>query len=195
MQQSIKPLEAAIKSYETQLQLPEKDRLSIRKIAAAFDVVDTTLLRHIKGRTKAPNQAYIHRQALTAAEETCIIDFIRRMSLSGQPPTPQTVYELAKILRDNRFRSELLDNSPIPSPLAHTWMGKFKHRHRDVIGSVWTRQLDTNRLKAESIEKLSPWFAEFGDAISKHPYKPENVYNMDETATLLVCRRIRECWI
>ena len=40
------------------------------------------------------------------------------------------------------------------------------------LRSVFTRALDTSRLKGASIEQLTPWFAEMGSLLRSHDYKP-----------------------
>lgn len=176
MQPPRTPIEAAIHSYECQLQLPVEERSSICEIATAFGVITAPLL------VAFPVILHLLVKPIftspTTTEEACILDYIRRLSLSGHPPTPQSVYEVANVLRDNRLQSNSLHTL---TPLSHTWLEKFRRRHREAIGSVWTRRIDTSRVQAESIEQLSPWFAEFGAALTKHAYKPENVYNLDET--------------
>ena len=173
------PIDTAIESYNAQLQLPERDRLSLRQIASDNGVLPGTLSKRLSGQTLPRSQAHAHRQALRPDEELALVEYIRRMSSMGHPPPPYMIYEIAHELIKNRILLSPLDIPPLPS-LSHTWLDHFKRHHPEVL-SVWSRTLDTSRLNAEDPAKLAPWFAEYGAMLSKHAYPPSLIFNMDET--------------
>ena len=179
MQQPETPLELAITSYTSQLHIPFEDQSSIRQIAEDFDVSRITLSNRLRGVTQSRSRAFTHRQALSHDEEASLVEYIRRSSLLGHPPPPYMVYEVADEIRQNRLLMASSLSLP-PPPLGHTWLDKFRKRHPQVA-SVWSRQLDTSRLDAATAENLAPWFAEMGTILDRHHYKPENIFNMDET--------------
>ncbi len=183
MQQPQTPLELALASYGQQQHIHARDRSSIRKLAEDFGVSRSTLSNRLRGLTNSYSTAHSYRQALTHDEESCLVDYIRRSSLLGHPPPPYMVYQVADEIRRNRFLIKPSPNPlPLPNhpPLGRNWLDKFRGRHPQVA-SVWSRQLDTSRLDAATPEKLAPWFAEMGTILDRNRYKPENIFNMDET--------------
>jgi len=114
---------------------------------------------------------------------TALLDYIRRTSLLGHPPPPYMVYEVADEIRRSRLSMDSPSPLPLPlpfPPLGQNWLAKFRKRHPQVT-SVWSRQLDTSRLDAATLEKLAPWFAEMGTILDRNRYKPRDIFNMDET--------------
>ena len=103
------------------------------------------------------------------------------MATLGHPPTPALVLEVANALRDNRLLTDTVKIFPQINALTPSWLAKFKERHDERIAGVWSRHLNTTRLHAESIEKLAPWFAQVGQMMEQHRYKPHNIFNMEET--------------
>ena len=174
------PIDTAIESYKAQLQLPEEDRMSIRALATENGVSTSTLHRRVSGTSVARNEAHIHRQTLTVDEEKALVEYICRWSISGHPPPPHDVISIALELLNNRVSLLPPPNLPQSPYLGHTWLGQFRRRHPEVA-TVWSRNLDTTRLKANSPEKLAPYFAEVGSLMTQHAYPPSRMFNMDET--------------
>jgi len=173
------PLEQAIAAYDDAPYESNIDVPNISAIAREFSVPANTLSKRISGVTTSRSEANIHNQALTPGEEDTLVDYIRRASLSGHPPTPQMVREIAEAIRDNRvLHPSAFPVLPLP-PLGKNWIEKFRHRHN--IKSVWSRRLDTTRFDASCLENLVPWFTEMRCLLELHKYQPEDIYNMDET--------------
>ena len=97
------------------------------------------------------------QQALTVVKEIALVKYITHMSLSGCPPTHQSVLELAENLRKYRR----LPNTP---SLGIHWIKPFLRRHPKVV-LVWTRSINTCRLDGASPEQLAPWFAKMGSLL------------------------------
>ena len=169
-------LDTAVAAHRDSHAIPEELRPSIRDIALDNQVNNSTLAYRLSGSTKPVSEAHDHQRALTDGEEDALIEYIRRQSLMGHPPPSCIVYETAEAIRQNRLPPP---SSPL-QPLGKNWLSKFRSRHPKV-SSVWSRQLDTSRSEAVTVENLAPWFAEVGMMVDRHRYKPENIYNMDET--------------
>ncbi len=169
-------IDNAINAYNAALAIPGIDPPKIRALAREFTVPLNTLAQRISGITTSRSVAFTHLQALSVGEEEALVDYIRRTSLLGNPPTCQLVCETAEAIRKNRVEAH---SGPLGS-LGKHWLDRFRKRHPE-ISTTWTRQLDTARHDATTTENVAPWFAEMGTMIDRHHYKPENIYNMDET--------------
>lgn len=120
----------------------------------------------------------MHRQALTDAEEACLVDYIQRAYASGHPFSRKDIVTTANEIRSNR---KLLDgSSSANTPLGHTWFDKFKRRH-PCISSASTRLLERSRFTATDPASLEPYFAELGALLDINKYDPSLIFNMDET--------------
>lgn len=112
------PLDRAVDSYAAEQDLSPLKRRSIRKIAAEFEVNVGTLANRVSKRSLPRTMAYTHRQALTEAEEACLVNNIRQAYTSGHPFIRKDIVSTANEIRHNR---RLLDGSPsIIAPLGHT---------------------------------------------------------------------------
>lgn len=172
------PLDRALDCYKTEQCLSPSNRRSIRKIAAQFEVNAATLASRVSKRTQPRTKAFSHHQALTEAEETCLVGHIRRAYAAGHPFSRKDIVYTANEIRNNR---KLLDGSPsVFSPLGHTWFDKFKRRH-PCISSASTRLLERSRFTATNPASLEPYFAELGALLNLNQYNPSLIFNMDET--------------
>lgn len=180
MHRPLSPIELAIGYYDSQLPDDGFEMLSIREVAKLHHIPFATLAKRLNATTQSYSLAHAHRQALTIEEEDILVDYIRRMTQLGHPPTHQIVRETAEHLRHNRALFEGVANTVAAPPLGKNWTSKFQSRHPEVV-SAWTRALDASRLKAEAPERLIPWFAELRTVFDQHHYLPESIYNMDET--------------
>ena len=79
-------IKAALASYRSQLDLHVKDCQSLRRIADDFDVHKSTLSYRLRNVHARQANSQTHRQALTPAEESIIVDYIWRMAAMGHTP-------------------------------------------------------------------------------------------------------------
>jgi hypothetical protein len=172
-------IEAALATYRSQASLRVKDRRSLRRIAADFDVHESTLSYRIRNLTTAQAASQTHRQALTPPEESILVDYIRRTAAIGHPASPTIIKQVANLIRNNRMLIETSPSSPL-QPLGQNWVSKFKNRHPEVV-KAWSISLDQSRYDGTRPELLRQWFIEYQAIMDKNRYLPENVYNMDET--------------
>lgn len=122
---------------------------SIRQLAADHSVPESTLRDRLAGR--APKKdAQTSMQAVPPAEESALLDIIRRCACSSYPLTPAQVRSYANTLtRSIPGRSEPVD-------VGKNWMQGFLCRHPE-IRSHWSRCLDKARLTAVNEESIRQW--------------------------------------
>lgn len=141
-----------------------------------------TLANRVSKRCQPAQAAHQHQEAHTAAEETCLVHYMRRATLSGCPLSRKDVFQVANELRKNRCSLDepnSLDAAHVPL-LGHTWFDKFKKRHPQ-LQSAAQRGLERSRFKAESPASLEPYFSELGELLNANKYDPSLMFNMDET--------------
>jgi hypothetical protein len=103
--------------------------------AKATGASPATIARRIHGG-KTRREANIKNQALTPAEESALVSFIKRATALDHPIRQAYLRELAEVLRKERVEKEGL------SPLGQEWVLRFLQRNPDVKSQV-----------AKSIEK------------------------------------------
>ncbi|KAH0345035.1 hypothetical protein KCU83_g8029, partial [Aureobasidium melanogenum] len=89
---------------------------------------------------------------------------------------------MAEEIRYGRVQlSKAQPSSPvITQPIGKRWIDRFRSRHPEIQG-VWTRQIESARHKATSFEAADRWFTAVTTMHIEHQYRPEHVYNMDES--------------
>jgi hypothetical protein len=97
---------------------------------------ETTLRRRFKGQQLSYDaaKAMVH-QRLTIAQEETLIGYINDLTNRGMPPTPQMIRNFAQDI--------------IGGPVGKNWTGDFTRRHGNRIKSVYIRNIDNERVKAE----------------------------------------------
>ena len=187
MQTDRKPSpKAAVDAYRAGLADDTENKPSYRDLEAQTGIPKSTIFNRVKTGAVDHKTAAAHLQAMTPQEELSLVDYIRRMSLIGHPPTHDETREIANYLRRSRLSTTPVEITPTSSLsssvplLGKNWIDKFRGRHPSVV-SAWTRALDTARIDGDTPEKLVAWFAELRDLYHRHGYAPENMYNMDET--------------
>ena len=175
----MKPIDKAVSSWKSQLQLPEEDHLSMRAHAEKYGVAQSTLSRRLSGLQVPHLQAHTHRQALSPDQEKALVDFICQLDSVGDPPSPQTVTQAAIHLRNCVFLDPSA-NPPVTFKLSHNWVSCFRKRH-PIVNSSFSRDIDSQRVEAKDPSKLVPWFTKVKALMGQHRYPPSMIFNMDET--------------
>ena len=117
--------------------LESLDKPSIRSVALARNVNPETLRRRwngTQGSIQAANSEY--RQRLTDVQEEVLIKNINRLANRGMPPTPAIVKNLAE---------EMLSGAKV----GKNWTASFVRRHGERLTSLYLRNSDRVRTKAE----------------------------------------------
>ena len=123
-------MEAAIADLDSQ----EKPNYSAT--AREYSVPRKTLSDRHKGKTMSRKAATSEfRQRLTIEQEEVLISQINRLTDRSIPPTSRIVKNLAEEI--------------IGDKLGKNWTANFIHRHQDRLKSLYLRNIDNMRTKAE----------------------------------------------
>jgi Tc5 transposase DNA-binding domain len=119
-----------------------------RPIARKYSVDHTTLSRRFKGEqvSRAIASSDI-RQRLSREQEETFIRYINKLSDKGLLPTSHIVKNLAEeIIKDK---------------VGKNWVGDFVKRYKERLKSLYLRNIDRIRTKAE----YAPLFKQFYDMV------------------------------
>ncbi len=136
------PMELALADLESQ------EKPNIRGTAKKYGLVESTLRRRWKGETVSMAAASSeYKQRLSGPQEEALIHLINSLTDRGLPPTSRIIQNLAE---------ELLGGS-----VGKNWTGDFAKRHKDRLKSLYLRNIDSQRHKAE----YAPSFKQFYDLV------------------------------
>jgi hypothetical protein len=140
------PFETRMELAIAEMSLEEKD--SCRSIAMKYSLNHTTLSRRFKGeqvsRTVANSE---YRQRLSSKQEETFLKYINKLSDRGLPPTSQIAKNIAEEI--------------VGGEVGKNWVGDFVKRHKDQVKSLYLRNMDGVRVKAE----YAPIFKQFYDKV------------------------------
>jgi DDE superfamily endonuclease/Tc5 transposase DNA-binding domain/helix-turn-helix, Psq domain len=158
-----------------------KEYKSIRKAAEHFEVPKSTLADRLAGK-KTRTQTHEMAQILSNAEENTLVRWISRLTVTGFPATPMLVKEMADEIRIRRVQVASSQNPTFTNtpPIGHEWIYRFQKRHPELKG-CYSRQLESNRAKEATSEKIQAWFDAFQTRHTERKYELADIYNMDET--------------
>jgi len=140
--------------------------------AKATGASSATIARRMRGG-KSRREANVKNQALTPAEESALISFIKRATALGHPIRQAYLRELAEVLRKKGVGKEGL------SPLGQEWVMRFLQRNPDVKSQV-AKSIEKARVEVTK-EQVLEWFKQYREEIEKYGIEEENIYNMDES--------------
>jgi len=124
--------------------------------ANATGVPRATLFRHLHGGLTR-RDANVQNQALTPAEESAIVSFVKRATALGHRIRHAYLRELAEVLRKHRVAEEGL------FPLGKDWVARFLRRHPDLKSQV---AKSTERARVEvTKEQILEWFRQYIEEI------------------------------
>ena len=170
-----------IQIQKANLALDNKEFSSIRAAAQYFEISHATLhRRRLGGVSRSIAQEMV--QILTNAEESTLIRWIKRYTITGTPITYTLLKELALHLRAARV-IHASSSTLLPNQLARIndkWVQRFKERHPE-IGGIYARQLEYARRDGASYEHVERWFRAVASKFEEHSYEPSNIWNMDES--------------
>src|SRR5271170_3273153 len=136
-----------------------------------------TLFRHLHGG-KTRREANIQNQALTPAEESAIVSFVKRATALGHLIRHAYLRELAEVLRKHRVAEEGL------FPLGKDWVTRFLRRNPS-LKSQLAKSMERARVQVTK-EQILEWFRQYAEEIQKHGIEAANIYNMDESGKSLI---------
>ena len=116
--------------------LHQQEKPNFKATARKHAVNSTTLKRRYQGRQLSKQAASSeYRQCLTFAQEETLIGLINSLTDRGLPPTSQIVRNLAQEM--------------IGRPVGKNWTGDFVKRYKNRLRSLYLRNIDSQRIKAE----------------------------------------------
>lgn len=128
--------------------LAKQDKPNFMGTARKHGVNDTTLKRRYRGSQLSHHAASSeYRQYLTHVQEETLIGVINSLTNRGLPPTSHMVRNLAQEM--------------IQRPVGKNWTGEFVKRHQNRLTSLYLKNLDSQRVKAE----YAPMFKQFYDLV------------------------------
>jgi len=147
--------------------------------ATELGVSESTLKKRLNGR-KSRAQAREAQQQLTRQEEKALVDWISQATAAGNPVPHPYVKEMAEEIRKSREgeRGEFL------RPLGTTWMEAFLGRHPQLRTKL-SKAIEGSRVRDVTREQILNFNREFRHTIKEKDIKSENIYNCDETGTIL----------
>ena len=129
--------------------LAKQDKPNFMGTARKHGVNDTTLKRRFRGdQVSRYAAASEHRQCLTYVQEETLISAINSLTDRGIPPTSRIVRNLAEEM--------------IERPVGKNWTGQFVKRYQSRLTSLYLRNIDSQRVKAE----YAPMFKQFYDLVT-----------------------------
>jgi hypothetical protein len=152
--------------------LSDKTYKNPNQATTANGLSPATLSRYIHGG-KSRREANIQNQALTPAEESALVSFIKHATALGHPIRHAYLRELAEVLRRNWVGIEGM------FPLGKKWVTRFLQRHPDIQSQV-AKSMEKARVELTK-EQVLEWFRQYKEEIDKYGIKEENLYNMDES--------------
>jgi hypothetical protein len=162
------PIKAAIAAIESR---QPGETFLYRQYAKEFGVVRSTLTRQhkraIQGTQVTPNKG----QNLSQQQELELLQYIKRLTERGLPPTRQMIQSFASTIARKQ--------------VSLSWVDCFVRRHAESLISRWTAGIDSNRHKADSLAKYKLYFELLQQKIEQYSIEAWHTYNIDEKGFLL----------
>ena len=149
---------------------------SVRAAARHFGVNRGTLQNHIDG-TLSRRQAHEKDQNLSPEEENLLLAWIQAEDLTGASPTYARIHVMANLMYQHQT------SPPRTLNIGKNWIRKFKNRHPE-LENRRVRRIDIQR--KNSVESIPEFFDWLKICLDQRSIKPENQYNMDETAVKMI---------
>lgn len=147
-----------------------KEEPLVRSIAYRFNISRTTLTRRLEGKSKAREEAYLHRQRLDSAEEKALVEWTLQMEAWGWPSRVEQLRTMAIELLHKKGDYEKLGK--------HRNM-KFLSRHLE-LETRFCALRDKFRAVMHDSERISNWFDLYTRTIAENGILSDDECNMDE---------------
>ena len=114
--------------------------------AKKYNIDRTTLMCRFKGETTSYSKARSRsNKLLTNAQESVLIEYIRKLSNQGLHSTPRILKNLAVEL--------------VHKPIGERWIERFRKRYENRLTSVYLRNIDQSRHIADKSRHFEHYFA------------------------------------
>jgi hypothetical protein len=162
------PIDDAIAAIEAR-ELGED--IVYQKYADKYGVNRSTLSRRHRRVTRSNQDHAASRQALNTTEESELVEYIKKLTEQGLPPTREMIRNFTEAVHPRR--------------LSEAWVTRFLHRHQLDLTARWQKGLDRQRHQADSIPKYTSYFDLLHGKIVEHRIEQRHSYNMDEKGFMI----------
>ncbi|KAF1980022.1 hypothetical protein BU23DRAFT_585877 [Bimuria novae-zelandiae CBS 107.79] len=135
------PIQAAIDEIESRE--PGED-FSYIEIATRYGVNRSTLSRRHRGVTTTRAANTINQRKLNPQQEQELVRYIKRLTERHIPPTREMIQNFASTIAKE--------------PVSESWVTRFINQHSIHLISQWTVGMDSNRHKANLVDKYRLYF-------------------------------------
>jgi len=146
---------------------------SVRALAKAYDVPQSTLYTRIHGTPPRSEQRSINRK-LSPTEEQSLVQWILDLDRRGFPPYIIDVRRMADVLLAARGQD------PPPQPVGKKWVSRFIQSQSE-LQTKWTRRLNSQRASHEDPTIIAAWFKLVEETQQTYGVLNQDFYNFDET--------------
>lgn len=139
-----------------------------------------TIARRMKGG-KSVMESRENQQLLTIPEEKALVEWIRRLTITGHPATHTFIREMAEELRQRRV-SQINDEMDLVCylPIGNSWVPNFLKRHPQ-LETTLSRAIEASRITTITKPAMRAFFSDYQATLTEHQIEAQNIYNMDET--------------
>ena len=125
--------------------LNSQEAPNIAKTARKYEIHETTLGRRWKGQTVSDADFRSRSlKLLTDAQESVLIEYIKKLSARNMHPTPQMVENLVREITKR--------------PVGERWVERFRKRHSNEFTSRYLRNIDQSRHVADNSKHFQHYF-------------------------------------
>ena len=125
--------------------LAKQDKPNYLATSKKYGVARITLRDRYTGLSLSKQAAASkYRQCFTFVQEEVLIQHINSLTDRGIPPTSRIVRNLAEEM--------------IKAPVGKNWTGNFVHRYESRLKSVYLRNIDSQRIRAEYVSSFKCFY-------------------------------------
>lgn len=158
------------------------EQITYATLAESTQVPLSTLWHRNHGR-RSRKAAAAARQLLTQCEEKALIDYLLRAAKRGFPmPLKLLPYLANVVIRQRSHATQVLATNGEMKMPGEKWARNFRARHPEIAAKK-LRPIEWARHNI--YEKVVHWFSVIRPELHEPGILAENVYNMDETGTML----------
>jgi hypothetical protein len=162
------PIDEAIADLESR---EPGERYTLKEVSEKYGVDRSTLGRRWRRVTASRDEGYSKQQALSPQQELELIQYIKKLTERGLPPTREMI---------RNFSSEVAHQQ-----LSESWVTRFINRHEIHLISKWTTAMDRTRHLADSELKYRLYFELLHQKITEYHLEARDIYNIDEKGFLI----------
>ena len=157
--------------------LRNRPNLSLRGIAAAYNIPRSTLETRLQGIRPQHDIRSVHRRLLEA-EEQALVEWILDLDRRGFPPQIIDVRRMA----DNLLAAR--GQQPPPKPVGKNWVPRFINTQPE-LQMKWNRKFNSQRARCEDPVIISAWFKLVQETRITYGILDKDTYNFDETGFMM----------